>query len=129
MYETKAIMSTDVVAVNRDTPIERVIELLVENDITGIPVVDDQQRLVGIVTEKDLMGVLSGRDHVLGTAEDYMSKNVVSFDENDDVIAICECLVHNRFRRVPILSDGRLVGIISRRDLIKYIMEPIGPRR
>jgi CBS domain-containing protein len=129
MYETKAIMSTDVVAVNRGTPIGRVIELLVENDITGIPVVDDEERLVGIVTEKDVMGVLSGRDDILGSAKDYMTKDVVSFDEDDDLIAICESLVNNHFRRVPILSHGRLVGIVSRRDLIKYIMEPIGPRR
>ena len=47
-------------------------------------------------------------------------------DENEDMIAVCECLVNNHFRRVPILSGRRLAGIISRRDLIKYIMEPIG---
>ena len=129
MHETKAIMTTDVVAVNRDTPIDRVIELLVENDITGIPVVDSESRLVGIVTEKNVLGVLSGRDDILGTAEEYMTEDVVSFDEDDDVIAICECLVNNPFRRVPIVSGGRLAGIISRRDLIKYILEPIGPRR
>lgn len=129
MYETRAIMTTDVVSVNRDTPIDRVIELLVENDVTGIPVVDDENRLVGIVTEKNVLGSLSSRTEGLDTAKDYMTEDVVSFDENDDVIAICECLVHNHFRRVPILSHGKLVGIISRRDLIKYILEPIGARR
>ncbi len=129
MYETKAIMTTDVVAVNRNTPVNRVIELLVEKDITGIPVVDDEDQLVGIVTEKNVLGVLSGRDDVLGTTEQYMTPEVVSFDENDDLIAICECLVNNHFRRVPIVSHGKLVGIISRRDLIKYILEPIGARR
>ncbi len=128
MYETKAIMTTDVVAVNQDTPIDRVIKLLVEHDITGIPVVDDENRLTGIVTEKNVLGVLSGQNDILGTAGQYMTEDVVSFDENDDVIAICECLVNNPFRRVPILSHGKLVGIISRRDLIKYILEPIGPR-
>ena len=54
-----------------------------------------------------------------------MTIDVVSFDEDDDVIPICECLVRSHFRRVPILSNGRIVGIISRRDLIKYIVEPI----
>jgi CBS domain-containing protein len=126
MHETKDIMSTDVVSVQPDTPVARVVELLIENDITGLPVVEPSGRLVGIVTEKDLIGVLCGQDAPRGTARDYMTDDVISFDEDDDIIAICECLIHNHLRRVPILADGKLVGIISRRDLIKYIMEPIG---
>ncbi len=126
MHETKDIMSTDVVSVQPDTPVARVVELLIENDITGLPVVEPSGRLVGIVTEKDLIGVLCGQDAPSGTARDYMTDDVISFDEDDDIIAICECLIHNHLRRVPILADGKLVGIISRRDLIKYIMEPIG---
>jgi len=126
MHETKDIMSTDVVSVQPDTPVTRAVELLIENDITGLPVVEPSGRLVGIVTEKDLIGVLCGQDAPRGTARDYMTDDVISFDEDDDIIAICECLIHNHLRRVPILADGKLVGIISRRDLIKYIMEPIG---
>lgn len=126
MHETKDIMSTDVVSVQPDTPVTRAVELLIENDITGLPVVEPSGRLVGIVTEKDLIGVLCGQDAPSGTARDYMTENVISFDEDDDIIAICECLISNHLRRVPILADGKLVGIISRRDLIKYIMEPIG---
>ncbi len=126
MYETKAIMSRDVVHVHPDTPIARVLELLIENDITGVPVVESNGDLVGIVTEKDMIGILFGQDTPSGTARDYMTEEVLSFDENDDIIAVCECLITNHLRRVPILADGRLVGIISRRDLIKYIIEPIG---
>lgn len=129
MYETKAIMTTDVVAVNPETPIAQVVDLLVAHDITGVPVVDAENRLVGIVTEKNILAVLSTRDGLSATAEAYMTRDVVSFDENDDVISICECLVNNHFRRVPILSHGKLVGIVSRRDLIRYILEPIGTRR
>ena len=129
MYETKAIMTTDVVVVNPDTPLDQVVDLLVAHDITGIPVVDHENRLVGIVTEKNILGALSVQEGICGTAEAFMTRDVVSFDENDDVIAICECLVNNHFRRVPILSHGKLVGIISRRDLIRYILEPIGTRR
>jgi len=125
MHETRTIMSKDVITVHPDTPIARVIELLSEYDITGIPVVDAEGRLVGIITEKDIMALPLDADGVAGRAEDYMTRDVVSFDENEDVIAICECLVNHDFRRVPILSHGKLVGIISRRDLIKYIVEPI----
>lgn len=125
MYETKAIMTTDVVHVGPETPIATVVDLLIENDITGVPVVSSLGQLVGIVTEKDVIGVLLGRQAACGTARDYMTEDVVSFDENDDIVAICEYLVNNPLRRVPILAKGRLAGIISRRDLIKYIIEPI----
>ena len=54
---------------------------------------------------------------------EVMTREVVSFDENDDVIDVCECLIDNHFRRVPILSEGRLAGIISRRDIIKFILK------
>lgn len=125
MYETKSIMSRDVVYVHPDTPIAEVVDRLIENDITGVPVVDSHGQLAGIVTEKDMIGVLLGRERPHGTARDYMTAEVVCFDEDDDIVAICECLVKNPLRRVPILSHGRLAGIISRRDLIKYILEPI----
>jgi CBS domain-containing protein len=125
MDETRTIMTRKVVSVHEDTPIQRVVELLVKHDITGLPVVDAENRLVGIVTEKDLMGLLYDPHKAAGTAADFMTRDVVCFDEEDDVISICECLVKSRFRRVPIISNGRLVGIISRRDLVKYLVEPI----
>ncbi len=126
MFETRAIMSTDVVSVLRHTPISEVIELLVVRDITGIPVVNDDGTLAGIVTEKDILSLLADVRYASGTAEQYMTREVVAFDIEDDFIAICECLMQNHFRRVPILSEGRLVGIISRHDIIKYIASPLG---
>jgi CBS domain-containing protein len=126
MHEITTIMSRDVVSVNQNSPMAKAVELLVENDITGIPVVDDAGRLVGVITEKDVMGLLSDQEMASQKVKDYMTETVVSFDENEDVIAVCECLVNNPFRRVPILSGEKLAGIISRRDLIRYIMEPIG---
>ena len=125
MYEIRTIMSTDVVWVRRNTPVHEVIELLVAHDVTGMPVVNDDGTLAGIVTEKDIMGLLADGHGTGGQAEDYMTRDVVCFHEDDDLIAVCECLVANHFRRVPILRQGKLVGIISRRDIIKYILDPI----
>lgn len=126
VFNIKDIMITDVVTVKKDTPIQEVLEILVRKNITGLPVVDDGHKLLGIVTEKDILRLLGDPRRDPGRTEDYMSTEVVSFDVNDDLIAVCECLVHGRFRRVPITSRGRLAGIISRRDIIKYILEPIG---
>jgi CBS domain-containing protein len=126
MFETRTIMSTDVVSVARHTPITEVIELLVDRDITGIPVVNDDGTLAGIVTEKDILSLLADVRYASGTVEQYMTREVVTFDVDDDFIAICECLMKGDFRRVPILSDGKLVGIVSRHDIIKYIISPLG---
>jgi CBS domain-containing protein len=126
MHETRTIMSTDVVSVKRQAPISEVIELLVAEDITGVPVVNDDGTLAGIVTEKDILSLLTEMRYACGPAERYMTQEVVAFDVEDDIIAICERLVNAPFRRVPILSEGRLVGIISRHDIIKYILSPLG---
>lgn len=126
MFETKAIMTTDIIAVKRQTPISRVIEILLENNITGLPVVSDDMTLVGIISEKDLLNLLSDLKDDSAKVEDFMTKDVVSFDKDEDLIAICECLIKNHFRRVPIVEEEKLVGIISRKDIIKYILEPIG---
>ncbi|MEN6578077.1 MAG: CBS domain-containing protein [Phycisphaerales bacterium] len=126
MFETRTIMSSDVVSVKRDTPICEVIELIVAKDITGIPVVNDDGTLAGIVTEKDILSLLANARYATGLVEQYMTRDVVAFDIEDDFIAICECLTKNHFRRVPILSGGKLVGIVSRADIIKYIAAPLG---
>jgi len=118
-------MSRNVVSVKRQAPISEVIEVLVAEDITGVPVVNDDDTLAGIVTEKDIMSLLADMRYASGTAEQYMTQDVVAFDVEDDIIAICERLVNSPFRRVPILSEGRLVGIISRHDIIRYILSPL----
>lgn len=125
MNETKIIMTTNIVTVKSDTPIDKALELLVENNITGLPVVDDDRALIGIISEKDMLKLLPGLEDESATVGDYMTKDITCFDQDEDLIAICECLMNNNFRRVPIVSNGKLVGIISRRDIIKYIIEPL----
>ena len=125
MFETKTVMTTDVITVKRHTPIMRIVEILVDNDITGLPVVNDDMTLAGIISEKDVLSLLVDLEDESAKVEDFMTKEVVSFEQNEDLIAICECLVENNFRRVPIVADGKLVGIVSRRDIIKNILEPL----
>jgi CBS domain-containing protein len=125
LFNIKEIMTTDVAFVKKDTSIYDVVAMLVEKNITGIPVVNDDMSLAGVITEKDMLRLLRDDPQAPGIVEDFMSTQVVSFDQNDDLIAVCECLVNSHFRRVPIVSGGKLVGVISRRDIIKYILEPI----
>ncbi len=116
-------MTECVVSVNKETPMYEVAQLLATNDITGIPVVEDDMTVVGIITEKDVLDLF----HVLQYSENRtvnssMTQSVITFDVEDDLEDICQCLKDSYFRRVPVTSKGKLVGIISRKDLILYII-------
>ena len=132
MFEAKTIMKTDVFTVKRQTPIYEAVKLLAENHITGLPVVNDDMTLAGVVTEKDVLRLLSDLDVLMvvpdlkdsvAAVEDFMTKDVVSFDQDDDLLDICEYLIDNSFRRVPVTSGGKVVGIISRRDIVGFILK------
>jgi CBS domain-containing protein len=132
MFTAKDLMTTNVISVKKRTPIYDAIRTMVENNITGVPVVNDDMTLAGIISEKDVLQLLydckdlEKRDGGIGKVEDFMTKDVVTFDKDENLLSICNCLMKRHFRRVPVLSDGKLAGIITRKDLIKYILEPIG---
>lgn len=129
MPSIEDVMIKDVIDVHADTPLSDVIGLLLEHNITGVPVVDDDNHLVGIISEKDTLNSIcvvnamtSGNGFSGMTASDVMSTEVVSFNIDDNLAEIIKCLNTKDFRRVPILSDGKVVGIISRKDLLKLEM-------
>ncbi len=121
MVCAKDIMSAEIITITKDATMKHVIQLLVTRGITGLPVVSDDMELLGIVTEKDVLKALYNRDVQVNSVADLMTGDIVSFDENDDLIKVFKGLVENNFRRVPILSQGKLVGIISRTDIIKFL--------
>ena len=123
MFKAKDIIGTGVITVKRDTPIYEAIRTLVQNNITGLPVVNDDTTLAGVITEKDVLKLLYNIEDRPGKVEDFMTKGIVSFNENDSLVDITDCLIKNHFRRVPIVAEGTLKGIISRKDIIKYILK------
>ncbi len=124
MLKAKDIMTRNVRTVKKDTPIQEAVELMAKNNITGIPVVEDCMKLVGILTEKDVLNLFYAHKHEKNkTVGDFMSQNVVRFDRNTDLRDICDCLKDSNFRRVPVTSRGEVVGIVSRADIIQYILQ------
>ena len=124
MLKAKDIMQTDLVVVNKNTPFIKAIELIAKHRITGLPVVENGMNLVGVISEKDLL-VLTY--HLMTrnfdeiekyTVESLMTKDVVTFQPDDSLAEICHCFVSNPFRRVPIVEGKKLVGLITRKDLI-----------
>lgn len=129
MITAKQLMNTSVITIGKDEDICEAMRMMALNNITGLPVVDDDGVLLGIVTEKDILVLLcnsmedTGTDRAAGKVGEFMTRHVVCFHPEDGLSDVAECLSANNFRRVPILDNGKLVGIISRRDVIRYIRD------
>jgi len=129
MVKAKELMNTGVVTISQDEDICEAMRMMALNNITGLPVIDDEGMLLGIITEKDVLVLLHNRledtsfDRMVGTVGEFMTRKVVCFAPEDDLRDIAECLSTRDFRRVPILDHGKLVGILSRRDVIRHLRD------
>lgn len=138
------IMTENVVTITADTPIKDIARKLLENRISGMPVVDDQQKVIGIVSEGDLVrrvendtvhrnsswleSIFSTRNlpeefiksHGK-TAKDVMSDKVITVGEDAPLKEISNLLEGHNIKRLPVVQNGKLVGIVSRANLIQAI--------
>ena len=115
------VMSRDLVVVHEDDPALDAAQLMVKRKVSGLPVVGDDMVLVGIITERDVLKLLIEVDPDK-RVRDYMTTGVKSFDASKSVIDISAHLFFNDIKRVPIVKDSKLVGVISRRDIIQEIL-------
>lgn len=107
------IMTGGVAVVTADVPVDVAARMLFERSVSGLPVVDAEERLIGVVTEFDIIA----RDGE--TVGDIMTREVISVTESEDAAAIANILTNMRVRRVPVVRDGKVVGIVSRSDLVR----------
>lgn len=142
--QARDVMTRNVVTVTPETSVSEIARLLLEKRISGVPVVDADGRLVGIVSEGDLVRRLededgSGRSWWLGLlatpeeraeayvrahgrrAADVMTKNVISVTPDTPIAAVARLLEERHIKRVPVVENGKLVGIVSRADLLRAI--------
>ena len=113
-------MKHGLLTVSPDDPLYEAMDLIARHHVTGLPVVDSRQNLLGIITEKDVLACVGKPEAVGAPVKAYMVPDVVAFGHKTPVRRICACLIENDFHRVPILNGTRLVGIISRSDILKH---------
>jgi len=123
MMTAGSIMTTHLVTVRPDASIDEAIQVLLAQGISGLPVVDHDGRLVGVITEFALLAVTYDKRVKNHTVSQHMTREVITVDVNDAVSRIADlCIVH-RVRRVPVTENGRVIGVIARRDVLRALVE------
>jgi CBS domain-containing protein len=150
MRRAKDIMTREVATVRLDTSVQELARLLVERHINGVPVLDEAGKLVGIVTEGDLIDqnkklhiptVLSLLDSVIflespkhlerelkkmagTTVGDICTRDVITIDEDATLEEVATHMADKRINTIPVLRGGELVGVIGRSDVVRSILTP-----
>jgi CBS domain-containing protein len=149
MLTAKDIMTRRVVTVTSDTSIEELASLLVQNQISGVPVVDDAGNLYGIVTENDLIS-RNQRLHIptvvsfLGAAiylesskkfeeevkrltasrvGDICTRKVVTITEDASLVDIATIMTEKKVHLLPVVRNGKITGIVGKRDLVRAVAQ------
>jgi CBS domain-containing protein len=114
MIPVKEVMTRNVITFREDTPVEEIAQTLTSKRITGAPVVSGDGMVVGIVSEVD---VFSKKGAV---AKDIMSMHVISVTEDTGIDEAARLLAGERIRRVPVIKRGKMVGLLSRSDVLDF---------
>lgn len=146
--KVREIMTEPVLVVNQDRSLEEVAYMMLNNKIGGLPVVDDEGKIVGMVTETDfsakehaipfsrnyapqLFGDWMSKEHIERAYEsartvrvkEIMTKPVLTIGEDDSVAEAVRRMLNERVHRLPVVRDGIPVGIITRHDLLKMVVQ------
>ena len=117
-------MTSPVITVTADMEAHEAIGLLLKHRISGAPVVEMDgmdKRLVGIISEKDFLAILTGGafyDQEPSKVADFMKTECLTVEPDTDLFTVADIFMKVHYRRLPVVEDGRLVGIVSRRDVL-----------
>jgi CBS domain-containing protein len=118
-------MDTSVPTLSPETQILAAVDFLLRHQVTGAPVVDSSGRLVGIITETDLLKLLTEGNQGEPAAEalvaEFMTTNVITVPPTVDIYYVAGTFLANKFRRLPVVEDGKIVGAITRYDLLRVV--------
>ncbi|MCB0577997.1 MAG: CBS domain-containing protein [Phaeodactylibacter sp.] len=123
------VRAKNLITFHPDTDIMEVVEILLKNDITGAPVLNDKKELVGLIDDKDCLKVLFGstyhdRPVIKRTASHFMSNVMKTLNVHADIYDVADIFLSTPYKRLLIVDDdGKLVGQISRQDILRAINE------
>jgi CBS-domain-containing membrane protein len=144
LFRVRDVMSTDIAVVAPDTPYREIVETLAERQVSGVPVVDDSDHVLGVVSEADLLYKVEQAGHpdapriferrdrrtmrvkaAGAVAKDLMTAPAITVRAEDSVPFAAKVMETKRVKRLPVVDErGRLVGIVSRADLLMVHLRP-----
>jgi CBS domain-containing protein len=123
MLTAESIMTEELVTIRPEASIREAIEMLIGKAISGLPVIDQQGHLVGVITEFAMLAMVYDHEVRNQTVGQHMTREVITVNVDDPISRIADlCIVH-RVRRLPVMRDGKLVGLIARRDVLKALYQ------
>jgi len=114
------IMMTDVRTLHPESPIKEALDIILQDGIGGIPIVDDENVLCGIVTERDVLKALC-RSHTAVPVDEVMTRSLLVQEPDCPLSMVTRVMTENKFRRLPIVKGDVLFGIITATDIVRYI--------
>ncbi|HVW39208.1 MAG TPA: CBS domain-containing protein [Pirellulales bacterium] len=121
MYQASDVMTTNVTTIAPDATVDEAIGVLLDNQISGLPVVDARGMLVGMISEFQLLETVFDPQIRNESVRGFMTRDVIAVDDGALLADVASLFIMHRIRRVPVLRDGQLVGLITRRDLLRYV--------
>jgi CBS domain-containing protein len=119
-------MATELISFSPDDDIIRAMRVLLEKHLSGAPVLDSSGKMVGMLSQKDCLAIVFNTAYHQdwgGQVEQYMAREVEHIDAGSSIFDAADKFLHSSFRRFPVLREGRLVGQISRHDIMRAIDE------
>ena len=114
------IMTRNVFTTSPEVSVQEVAQLLVQKDISGVPVINRDGQIIGIVTEADIIGKVDREGLCVA---DIMTPELIFVDEETQVGEIAMLLIERKIKRVPVLRNGKLVGIVCRADIVNAVAQ------
>ncbi|NNE78702.1 MAG: CBS domain-containing protein [Silicimonas sp.] len=122
-------MARDLITLSPETEINHAMSLLLDNKISGAPVVDTRGVLVGVLSKKDCLRAAIEASYYRdwgATVEAHMSRDVETLDAGTDILSAAAAFLASSYRRFPVMEDGKLVGQISRADALRAMKDNWG---
>ena len=114
------IMSAKLTYTTDKSSLNEALSLMYEKNVGGLPIVDDDSRIKGIVTEEDFTAIVAAQDTGI-LADAYMSSNVVTAPAQTTIEKMTRMIIQKGFRRTPVVQDGVLIGLVTASDIMKYM--------
>ena len=123
--QLEELMTKPVFSASKDTPIKDITFELFYGFFSGIPIADSNGKVIGIVTEIDILNqIRDGKDIEKLKAGDIMTKNPITVDVNTPITDVINIMIEKNVIRIPVTKEGHLVGVIARRDILRYYFQP-----